>query len=100
AALRPVHKALVEDDADAHIAAFEWNPPCPPAVAHEVIGGRAANAVALARPVGIFARELEAIPILNVFPPRPNRRGGMFAIGTEPAFLAREKRGNAGTVQD
>ena len=40
-----IHQPLVEDDADADISAFERNPPAPPPVADDVVGGGVAGAV-------------------------------------------------------
>ena len=37
-----VNEPLVEHDADADVTAFEWNPPTPPAIADDVVGGGAA----------------------------------------------------------
>src|SRR4029077_8504599 len=37
--LRPIDQSLIENNADAHVAALEWYPPAPPAVTNDMISG-------------------------------------------------------------
>src|SRR5436190_3407692 len=75
---RPLHASLIEDHANTDIAALERNAPTPPSIAHEMIGGRGADAMTCQRPVGKFLCELMAIPVPDVAPARPYTGGGVF----------------------
>ena len=62
AILRPFDQPLIEDDADANVAAFERDPPAPPAIADDVIRGRAANAVNGTEPTADIFRRARGYP--------------------------------------
>ncbi len=66
--LRKFHEPLIKHKADADIAALEWNPPAPPAVADNVIRRRATNAVRRIAYSRIFLGQFAAVPILHAFP--------------------------------
>src|SRR4029077_20404281 len=74
AILRPIDQSLIEDNADTHVAALEWDPPAPPAVTNDMIRGGVARGINGARPLRIFLSQLAAVPIFNAFPSRPRRR--------------------------
>src|SRR5690242_3290845 len=67
--LGPAHQPLVEHDADAHVTAFQGNAPRPPSRPNKVIGGGRANTMASHRPIRIFFRQVNSIPILYPGPP-------------------------------
>lgn len=98
--LGPGDAALVEDDADADVSALEGDDPGPPAVAHEVVGGGGADAVAGGGEAGVFYGELVAVHVEDAAPSGPDGGGGVGVVGLEPVVLAGDEGGDAGGVHD
>src|SRR5947207_2890962 len=88
--LRPSDKPLIEHDPYTDIPAFEWNAPCPPAFADNVVRRRPSNAVTGHGPIGKFLREFAAIPILHARPACPDGSSRMIRIWPPPTLLPRQ----------
>lgn len=97
---RPGDPAFVKNHPHADIAPFQRNAPRPPTVAHEVVGGRPADARAGRGPGRMTLGEFPAVPIGDPFPAGPGGTGGMSQVGFEPAFLAGENGSDPGGVDD
>ena len=100
AVLREIHQPLIPHHADAHVTALEGDPPAPPAVADDMIGGRVAGAVDRTRPIREFLRQLAAVPVLHARPARPSGGGRVLGIRPPPTFLAGDQRAHARGVDD
>src|ERR1700726_3476148 len=92
--LWPSDQALIENDTDAHVSAFQRNPPTPPPVSHHMIGGGAANPVGCASPFGIFLGKFVAIPVFHAFPATPCCGNRMSAIRLPPTLLPCQECGH------
>jgi hypothetical protein len=97
---RPLDAALVEHDADGGVAAAEGNEPCPPTIAHDVIGGGVPDAMAGGSPFGKAPGEVQVVPVLDAAPTGPASGGGVVGVGAEPTLLAGDERGEAARVDD
>ena len=66
--LWPIDQPLIENNADTHVAAFEWDPPTPPSVADNVIRRSITRCVDGRGPLRIFLSKLAAVPVFHAFP--------------------------------
>ncbi len=97
-----IHEALVPHQADAHLAVVEGDEPDPVAPAGEVVRRESPRRQdrALPRVAGIGTGARDAVHVLHVAVPDPDRRDRVGVDRRDPAALAGEHRLPAGRVDE